>query len=304
MQRKVYGMAEKDITEKALESYNDVFADIANVLLFQGERVIQPEDLEERQPRSFYKAAGKVREMERDVAKVWKNGKIRIAFVGYENQTTADPDMPLRIMGYDGAEYRAQLTKEEDRRHPVVTLVLYFGYTKRWDMPKNLLGRLDVPQKLKPFVSDYKINVFEIAYLSREQVNLFQSDFRVVADYFVQMRENGSYQPGSQELKHIQETLQLLSVMTGDHRYEEAYNNFRETERRPNNMSEFLDSIEQRGYLHGTQDGVKRGRAEREAQIILNMYKNRIPMRQIAASVERSVDEIKEVIEGKKTLLS
>ena len=304
MQRKGYSMAEKDITEKVLESYNDVFADIANVLLFQGERVIQPEDLEERQPRSFYKAAGKVREMERDVAKVWKNGKIRIAFVGYENQTTADPDMPLRIMGYDGAEYRAQLTKEEDRRHPVVTLVLYFGYTKRWDMPKNLLGRLDVPQKLKPFVSDYKINVFEIAYLSREQVNLFQSDFRVVADYFVQMRENGSYQPGSQELKHIQETLQLLSVMTGDHRYEEAYNNFRETERRPNNMSEFLDSIEQRGYLHGTQDGVKRGRAEREAQIILNMYKNRIPMRQIAASVERSVDEIKEVIEGKKTLLS
>lgn len=300
-------MAEKDIMEKVLESYNDVFADIANVLLFQGERIILPEELEERQPHSYYKASGKIREVERDVAKIWRNGKIRIAFVGYENQTNVDPDMPLRIMGYDGAEYRAQLTKEEDSRHPVVTLVLYFGYTRRWDKAKNLLGRLDVPEKLKPFVSDYKINVFEIAYLSREQVNLFQSDFRAVADYFVQMQENGSYKPEPQKLRHIQETLQLLSVMTGDHRYEDAYHN-RDEEGRPNNMCEVLDAIEKRGYQQGiqqgTQDGVKLGRAEREAQIILNMYKNQIPMQQIAASVERSVDEIREVIEGKKKLLS
>ncbi len=29
-------MGTKDVTEKILEDYNDVFADIANVLLFQG----------------------------------------------------------------------------------------------------------------------------------------------------------------------------------------------------------------------------------------------------------------------------
>ena len=29
-------MAEKDIVEKTLEAYNDVFADIVNVLLFNG----------------------------------------------------------------------------------------------------------------------------------------------------------------------------------------------------------------------------------------------------------------------------
>ena len=32
-------MAQKDITEKTLESYNDVFADILNVLLFHGEQL-------------------------------------------------------------------------------------------------------------------------------------------------------------------------------------------------------------------------------------------------------------------------
>ena len=50
---------------------------------------------------------------------------------------------------------------------------------------------LDVPEILKPYVTDVKVNLFEIAYLTWEQVNLFRSDFREVARYFVQMREDG-----------------------------------------------------------------------------------------------------------------
>ena len=38
-------MAEKDVAEKLLEDYNDVFADIANVLLFGGKRIIQSDDM-------------------------------------------------------------------------------------------------------------------------------------------------------------------------------------------------------------------------------------------------------------------
>lgn len=34
-------MGAKDMTEKYWESYNDVFADIVNVLLFRGERIMQ-----------------------------------------------------------------------------------------------------------------------------------------------------------------------------------------------------------------------------------------------------------------------
>ena len=40
-------MAEKDMTEKALEAFNDVFADIVNNLLFQGRKRILEEDLEQ-----------------------------------------------------------------------------------------------------------------------------------------------------------------------------------------------------------------------------------------------------------------
>ena len=101
------GMAQKDTSEKILESYNDVFSDIVNVLLFNGKQVLSADELEDQAPRSYYKADGKIREIERDVAKRWKNGNIRVACIGFENQTASDPNMPLRVMGYDGTEYRA-----------------------------------------------------------------------------------------------------------------------------------------------------------------------------------------------------
>lgn len=65
-------MSEKDIAEKTLESYNDVFADISNVFLFNGKHVIQEDELEDAQPRSYYKADGRIREQERDVSKYWR----------------------------------------------------------------------------------------------------------------------------------------------------------------------------------------------------------------------------------------
>ena len=214
-------MGEKDKTQKILESYNDVFSDIVNVLLFGGRSVISEDELEEQAPRAYYKAAGQLREMERDVAKRWKKGNIRVACVGLENQTDADADMPLRVIGYDGAEYRSQLLPDNKgkSRYPVVTLVLYFGYKKRWDKPLSLKQCLEIPEEFAEFVNDYKINLFEIAYLTRQQVALFKSDFRIVADYFVQMRESGDYIPDPQQIRHVQETMQLLSVMTRDDRF-------------------------------------------------------------------------------------
>ena len=102
-------MGEKDIAEKTLEAYNEVFADIVNVLLFHGEQIIRPEDLVDQTPRAMYKADDKIREVERDVAKRWVKNNIRIACIGLENQTKADPYISLRVMGYDGVEYRNQL---------------------------------------------------------------------------------------------------------------------------------------------------------------------------------------------------
>lgn len=250
-------MAPKDITEKILESYNDVFADIVNVLLFDGAEIIKPDELVDQAPRAAYKADGKIREMERDVAKRWEKQNIRIACVGLENQTKPDPDMPLRVIGYDGAEYRAELNGTD--RYPVVTLVLYFGHKKHWDKPLHLSDCFDTPAPFRPYVNDYKVNLFEIAYLTEEKVKLFKSDFGVVADYFVQKRKYGDYNPEPITIRHVQEVLQLLSVMTGDHRFEKAYNMQEKGESR--NMCEVLDRVENRGIAKGMAVGMEKGMA-------------------------------------------
>ena len=80
-------MAEKDVVEKTLESYNDVFADIINVLIFKGKRKINPDDLINATARSQYKLGSKIRDQERDVAKYWGNCKLHMALYGIENQT-------------------------------------------------------------------------------------------------------------------------------------------------------------------------------------------------------------------------
>ncbi len=248
-------MAEKDITEKTLESYNDVFADIINVFAFQGEQVVHAMELSDALPRSFYKADGKVREQERDVAKYWRKHQIRIATIGIENQTEEDADMPLRVIGYDGASYRAQIKKGQKSRYPVITIVLHFDYKKRWKKPLRLRDCFDIPERFEPLVNDYQVHLLEVAWLTREQVKLFRSDFRIVADYFVQMRENNDYVPSKETMQHVQEVLQLMAALSGDNRFEELY----QGEGSVTNMCEVLDRAEARGESRGIAIGESRG---------------------------------------------
>ena len=63
-------MAEKDITEKILLSYADVFADVVNGLLFKGKQNILPEDLVDQAPRAAIKQMGK----SGTLSGMWPNG--------------------------------------------------------------------------------------------------------------------------------------------------------------------------------------------------------------------------------------
>ena len=218
-------MGTKDITEKNLEAWNDVFADIVNVLLFNGQRLIKEEDLETDTKDSMFKTDGKVHEQERDVSKFWKNGEIRISILGIENQTEQDYKMPLRVIAYDGASYKQQyLDNKLKKKYPVATLVLYFGTDSEWTAPTNLLDCFEVPEQLKPFVSDYKINVFNIAWLDDETISKFTSDFKFVAEYFQSQRKNKDYIPTSDEVKHTDSLFKLFTALTGDNKFESVYN--------------------------------------------------------------------------------
>ena len=263
-------MAEQDIAEKRLEEYDDVFADIVNVLLFDGKPLVREDALSELSRLSQYKADDGLHEQERDIAKYWQDGNIRICLYGLENQTAVDADIPLRVVSYDGAGYRAQLLadkrkkkkgegrKARDRlpRYPVVTLVLYFGM-RHWKKPRSLLERLTVPPELAPYVSDYKVNVFEIAWLPLETVAKFRSDFRIVADYFVQMRVNKDYEPSRETIRHVHEVLQLMLVLSGNRQFEDAQNAVHEDKSNGgySNMYDVFEKWEKRGLSEGLATG-------------------------------------------------
>ena len=171
-------MGQKDITEKILEDYNDVFADIINGLLFGGEQEIKPEDLENTTVHAQYKAEDdKVHELERDIAKYWKEEKVELAICGIENQSTVEKHMPFRIIGYDGSAYRNQLQQERRKMLPVVTIVLYFGTDRHWNSRKKIKELMEIPKCLDRYVNDYQMHVFEVAWLTEEQIKrlMFQT---------------------------------------------------------------------------------------------------------------------------------
>ncbi len=275
-------MGEKDIAEKILEDYPDVFADIVNGFLFDGEVVIKPEELEDMPGRSAYRAENKLHDMERDVAKRWKKNDIRIACVGFENQTAPDPLMVLRVLGYDGAEYRAQCLKENVDKppYPVITLVLYFGCERRWTEAKTLYEAVNVPDVFKPYVTNTKINVFEVAWLEEDQVRRFKSDFRIVADYFVQKRKTGAYIASEETIRHVQELLMLLSVMEHDDRYEKLYYE-KAVEGGSWNMCKIIDDYIKKGEERGKEIGAAKKEVEVNERVATDMLKKHYPLEAI-----------------------
>ena len=277
-------MAEKDITEKNLEALNDVFADIVNVLLFKGEQVINEKDLEADTTKSMFKADGKIHEQERDVSKFWKNGEIRISILGIENQTAQDSDMPLRVISYDGASYKQQLLdKNQKKRYPVATLVLYFGTEEKWSKAKNLYDCFQIPEKLKPFVNDYKINVFNIAFLSPKTIAMFKSDFKIIAEYFRAKRLNQKYKGSKEKLKHANETLKMFSALTGDNSFEKVYNEGN-SKKGGITMCDVVERIRDEGITEGQE------------RIIMNLIEsNAGTIEQIAAWVKLPVKEVQKI---------
>ncbi len=271
-------MGDKDLTEKILEDYNDVFADIINVLLFNGQQKVKPTSLENSAVHSQYKAEdNKLHEQERDVSKTWKEYNVELALYGLENQTHIEKMMPLRIAGYEGASYRSQFQHGVKKAVPVITLVLYFG-DDHWNQPQSLKELMNIPEGLEKYVNDCKIHVFEIAWLSDEKIKMFKSDFKVVANFFVNKRINKSYVPDDvTEIQHVDEVLKLLAVMTKDNRYEKVLLN---SKGKVSNMCEVAERLE------------NIGRAEGRAEVIRNMLlKGRTP-EEIADFGDFDLDEI------------
>ena len=264
-------MKEKDITEKKLLSYNDVFADVINGTIFEGKEVVKSEELTDANPVTQFKDDKNThREQIRDVAKLWEKKGVIFSFIGIENQTSLDRDMILRVISYDGATYKNQIGNEHI--YPVFTIVIYWGKNE-WKVPTTLKERIECPTEIIDVVSDYKFKLIDMARLSDEEIDKFRDDFKFIAGILSKKR---NYRPHDLDIKHPEEVLDLLDAVLHDDRFKKIKSEIIriKTEGREVDMCEFLDELEKRGMEKGMEKGIVQGMEKGEEQATFRIAKN------------------------------
>ena len=215
-------MGQKDITEKQLEEFNDVFADIYNVLVFE-KNLIDENRLQDGATESRYKDDdGMNRDQRRDVMKTYLDEyRMELAFVGIDNQTTVDRYIPVRILGYDYGKYRRQVDEKKFPLVPVITLVLNLSNT-RWNDYKNLADITKVPPEFEPYFQDYKVKVVDVAFLEDSVIERFTSDFKLVARFFKDRRLGVKEWDNKTQIKHVEAFIDFITAFTDDPRYQDV----------------------------------------------------------------------------------
>ena len=296
-------MGTKDTNQKRLEDYEDIFADISNVLLYDGEDVIKENELETVTAKDTYTVEQQIHEVERDVAKRWRHHSLHISLIGLENQTDPDYKMPMRVICYDGASYRAQLNAEESKKtYPVITLVLYMGTEKRWTAPKQLTDCFKYDGRLSKFISNYKINVVELAWLSDEQIMKFKTEFRNFVELLRDTRLGRKPQYSPIQLKHVHELLQLMRVMSGNDEYEQLLNqtsnNLKQNKLKGDELT--MKKIVSLGFdearAEARAEGRTEGKAEEKFATVKRMLKRgKSSLADIAEDTDLPLDTIKKI---------
>lgn len=167
---------------------NEQFADLFNAVLFGGEQVISPDELEDADTEESsileHREYAESIKASRDSIKICKKSLthgVEFVMLGLESQEHIHYAMPMRVMGYDYGTYKKQYDsnakkyqtkngmtddeylsrmKQADRFTPVITVVVYYG-DNPWDGATTLHGMLNIPDKMKPFVNDYKMLLVE-----------------------------------------------------------------------------------------------------------------------------------------------
>ena len=287
-------MAEKDITEKLLTDIDEVFADIYNNLCFNGENIIKPDDLSNASVTTAFISNDVTRGLISDVSKIYKNSNLTLALLNIENQSTEDSDMPFRIIGYEGAKYNSQLISGSNTRYAVATLVLNFNTKKRWSTPKSIKESLKnkYPIELDEYINDYKVNVIDVAFMDKEDIEKLNSDFKAVAKYYYLKRNNieDFEELGDCNLKYPVQTFATMKALTGDSRFETAYNDYVETHKDDKGvtMEKILDDLINKGKSEGKELQAK--------ETAINLKNMNMDEETIAKAVGRDTETVKKWI--------
>lgn len=193
-----------DTVLKNYWSDNERFADFFNAVLFHGEQMIFPEELEELDTEEStvleHREYAESITASRDSVKVRKKSSalgVELVILGMENQGYIHYAMPMRVMGYDYGSYKKQydsnakkyksaegLSEDEylskmrktDKLIPVITVVVYYG-EKPWNGAASLHEMLNIPEEVAQYVNDYKMILVEARQNECKFHNVDNEDF-------------------------------------------------------------------------------------------------------------------------------
>ena len=194
--------------------------------IFQEKR-IRAEDLVPAETKSSFETDGKLRGMERDVSKLWIVEDKILSFLNIENQTEAFKGMVARLIGYDGAMYRGMV--DTNLYYSIFNFILNMSF-KPWRSAKELKELFDIPKGMEDFFQNYHIHVIDVIDTTKEQMERFESDFKLIADYYVQTKNGKKYIIPEWEMEYPKNVLLTLYAHTGDPKFIDYFNTIKEKE--------------------------------------------------------------------------
>ena len=163
-----------DIAVKVFFRDNVHYASIINAVLFDGEQVISPDELEALDSEE----SGMILKRDQTTVSLERRRDIikRAVVEGYEvilgleNQQYEDSSMALRVYGYDYLDYKKQY--ENDKViNPVFTIVIYYGERKNVNFGSLEEMTTGVPERLRRYFDDKRVLYVDIKDINPEYVH-------------------------------------------------------------------------------------------------------------------------------------
>ena len=279
-------MGQKDLQQSEYFDNNVRFADAYNGILFNGNPIIKPEELEECDSvfvQLFETQNGK--KIIADKVKRWRGQ--HLAILPIETQSYIDYRMVLRIMmeevmAYDkqrrqalanlnltgqklkeGNEFLSGM-KKEWKFTPVIPLIIYLGKDEKWNAATTLYELLDIDENLKPFVNDYKINLYD--YHERNDFSKFTTENRFLFELLINRNNQDKIEAIFNEAYHnydldrrASETLLKLVDIDIDLDSIKVYENGKEKYDVCKAIDDMKANARYEGYKSGVQEGIEQG---------------------------------------------
>ena len=195
---------------------NDVsFASFINVVVFEGEQLIRPENLVryENDTAFIINDSKRIEDKKRRrdiVVKSDINGIYCILGVGH--QSSVDQAMVVRCAIYEMLEYLKQLENKEYKRLVPQIMVAFYTGPKKWNVPVKLSDYFEIPEELKKYFNDWKIILVDVKEMDTSKIKDEQTRYFIEA---IQAMYKGDYIKLHQKRKMNTNNLIYAAIITG-----------------------------------------------------------------------------------------